>query len=158
MAQGLTTNTINTDTNGTRVTGATPGNFIYPFTDPVMFDKGAQEAPKPRILKAQFGDGYEMRLADGINNTPRTWGLAFNNRTREDIDNLYRFFTVLASVDTCRLTVPDTTAVANVTLPNSPSTVNVEEAVTVVIEQFSRTMGNTLYYSMTCTAREVFES
>ena len=152
MAQGLTTNTINTDTNGTRVTGATPGDDIYGFTDPVMFDKGAQEAPKPRVLKAQFGDGYEMRIRDGINNTPRTWNLVFNNRTREDIDNLYRFFIVLASVDTCRLTVPDTTAVAG-----TGSTVNVEEAVTVVIEEFTRTMGNTLYYSLTCKAREVFE-
>jgi phage-related protein len=153
MAQGLTTNTINTNTSGARVTGVTPGTDIYGFTDPVMFDKGASETPKPKVLKAQFGDGYEMRVADGINNTPRTWSLGFNNRTREDIDNLYRFFTVLASVDTCRLTVPDTTAVAG-----TGSTVDVEEAVTVVIEQFTRSMGTTLYYSMTCTAREVFES
>ena len=112
MAQGLTTNTINTDTNGTRVTGATPGSNIYGFSAAVMFDKGISEAPKPRVLKAQFGDGYEMRIRDGINNTPRKWSLVFNNRTREDIDNLYRFFIVLASVDTCRLTVPDTTAVS----------------------------------------------
>jgi len=152
MAQGLTTNTINTDTNGTRVTGATPGSNIYGFSAAVMFDKGISEAPKPRVLKAQFGDGYEMRIRDGINNTPRKWSLVFNNRTREDIDNLYRFFIVLASVDTCRLTVPDTTAVAG-----TGSTVNVEEAVTVVIEEFTRTMGNTLYYTLSCTAREVFE-
>ncbi len=153
MAQGLTTNTINTNTSGARVTGATPGDTIYGMGGSVMFDKGAQESPKPRVLKAQFGDGYEMRLADGINNTPRTWSLVFNNRTREDIDNLYRFFTVLASVDTCRLTIPDTTAVAG-----TGSTVDVEEAVTVVIEEFNRTMGNTLYYTLACTAREVFES
>lgn len=152
MAQGLTTNTINTDTDGTRVTGATPGDDIYGFTDPVMFDKGVTEAPKVRIIKTQFGDGYEQRMADGINNSPRNWSLVFNNRTREDIDNLYRFFTVLGGVDTCRLTVPDTTAVAG-----TGSTVNVEEAVTVVIDEFSRTMGNTLYYSLVCKAREVFE-
>ena len=154
MAQGLTTNTINTDTNGTRVTGATPGSNIYGFSAAVMFDKGIAEAPKPRVLKAQFGDGYEMRIRDGINNTPRKWSLVFNNRTREDIDNLYRFFIVLASVDTCRLTVPDTTAVS---VGSDGSTTDVEEAVTVVIEEFTRTMGNTLYYSLTCTAREVFE-
>jgi len=35
--------------------------------------------------------------------------------------------------------------------------VNVEEAVTVVIEDFTRTMPNTLYYTLACTAREVFE-
>ncbi len=152
MAQGLTTNTINTNTSGERVTGATPGDTIFGMGGPVMFDKGAAETPKPRVLKAQFGDGYEMRVRDGINNAPRTWSLVFNNRTREDIDNLNRFFIVLASVDTCRLTVPDTTAVAG-----TGSTVDVEEAVTVVIEQFTRTMSNTLYHSLTCTAREVFE-
>lgn len=152
MAQGLTTNTINTNTSGERVTGATPGDTIYGMGGPVMFDKGIQESPTPRVLKAQFGDGYEMRVRDGINNTPRKWSLVFNNRTREDIDNLNRFFIVLASVDTCRLTIPDTTAVAG-----TGSTVDVEEAVTVVIEQFTRTMSNTLYHSLTCTAREVFE-
>ena len=152
MAQGLTTNIINTNTSGERVTGATPGSDIYGFTDTVMFDKGASEAPKPRVIKQQFGDGYEMRMVDGINNTPRNWSLVFNNRTREDIDNLYRFFIVLASVDTCRLTIPDTTAIAG-----TGSTADVEEAVTVVIEEFSRTMGNTLYYTLSCKAREVFE-
>ena len=152
MAQGLITNTINTNTSGARVTGATPGSTIYGMSGPVMFDKGASEAPKPRVLTAQFGDGYEMRVRDGINNSPRKWSLVFNNRTREDIDNLYRFFIVLGSVDTCRLTIPDTTAVAG-----TGSTVDVEEAVTVVIEEFTRTMGNTLYYTLTCSAREVFE-
>jgi len=153
MANGLTTNTINTNTSGERVTGATPGDTIFGMSGPVMFDKGASETPKPRVLKAQFGDGYEMRVADGINNTPRTWSLAFNNRTNDDIDNLYRFFQVLASVDTCRLTVPDTTAVAG-----TGSTVDVEEAVTVVIEGYNRIFGQTEYYSLACTAREVFES
>ena len=146
MATGLTTNTINTNSSGARVTGATPGSNIYGFAAAVMFDKGATETPKPRILKAQFGDGYEMRVADGINNTPRTWSLGFNNRTNDDIDNLYRFFQVLAGIDSCRLTVPDITASGD------------EEAVTVVIEGYSKTFGQAEYYSMACTAREVFES
>ena len=130
MAQGLKTKA------GGNITG---------FTAAVMFDKGATETPKPRVIKAQFGDGYEMRIRDGINNTPRTWSLAFNNRTREDTDNLYNFFVSLGAVDTCMLTIPD----------NSDS--GADENVIVVIEQFNRTMGNTLYYSMTCSAREVFE-
>lgn len=153
MAQGLTTNTINTNTSGERVTGATPGDTIFGMSGPVMFDKGAAEQPTPRVIRAQFGDGYEMRMRDGINNTPRTWNLAFNNRTNDDIDNLYRFFQVLGSVDTCRLTIPDITAVAG-----SGSTVDVEEAVTVVIEKYARVFGQAEYYSMSCTAREVFES
>lgn len=141
MANGLTTNTV--QTNGSTVSA---GTNITGFSAPVMFDRGAQEQPKPRVLKAQFGDGYEMRMADGINNTPRKWSLVFNNRTNDDIDNLYAFFQRLAGVDTCRLTVPDTTAGGN------------EEAVTVVIEEYSRTFGNAEYYSLSCSAREVFES
>ena len=141
MANGLTTNTV--QTNGSTVSA---GTNITGFSAAVMFDKGAVETPKPKVIKTSFGDGYEMRMVDGINNTPRTWTLAFNNRTNDDIDNLYAFFQRLASVDTCRLTFPDITAGGN------------DEAVTVVIEEYSRTFGNAEYYSLSCTAREVFES
>ena len=51
-------------------TGNIPG-----FSAPVIYDKGIQQTVKPRVLKAQFGDGYEMRVRDGINNTPREWSL-----------------------------------------------------------------------------------
>ena len=128
MAQGLKTKA------GGNITG---------FTAAVMFDKGASETPQPRVIKAQFGDGYEMRIKDGINNTPRSWSLVFNNRTNTDIDKLYTFFQTLAGVDTCMLTVPDS--------------VGGDDDVTVVIEAYNRTFGNAQFYSMTCTAREVFE-
>jgi len=128
MAQGLKTKA------GGNITG---------FTAAVMFDKGASETPQPKVIKAQFGDGYEMRIRDGINNTPRSWSLVFNNRTNTDIDKLYTFFQTLAGVDTCMLTVPDS--------------VGGDDDVTVVIEAYNRTFGNAQFYSMTCTAREVFE-
>lgn len=32
----------------------------------------------PRIRTSRFGDGYEQRVADGINASPRTWSLVFN--------------------------------------------------------------------------------
>ena len=118
---------------------------ITGFSAPVMFDKGASEKPKPRVLKAQFGDGYEMRAVHGINNTPRTFSLSFQNRTKEDIDNLYNFFISLASVTTCNLTIPD-------------SSDDTEEVIKVVIEDFNKTFNYDSYYSLTCTAREVFEA
>lgn len=129
MALGLQTNA------GANITG---------FSAPVMFDKGASEKPKPRVLKAQFGDGYELRAVHGINNTPRTFSLSFNNRTKEDIDKLYNFFISLASVTTCNLTIPDSTAA--------------EETIKVVIEDFNKTFNYDNYYSLTCQAREVFEA
>ena len=66
MAIGLKTNKVQSD--GSTVNGAN----ITGFSAPVIYDKGIQMATAPRVLKAQFGDGYEMRVKDGINNTPRT--------------------------------------------------------------------------------------
>mgnify|MGYP001176324762 CR=1 FL=1 len=116
---------------------------ISGFSAPVVFDRGIVQTAKPRVLKAQFGDGYEMRVVDGINNTPRTWTLNFNNRTKADIDNLYDFFNTLASVDTCKLTVPFDGG---------------ESTAVVVIEDYNRTLAYDEYYSLSCTAREVFEA
>ena len=138
MAIGLATNTVQTG-GGT----VSAGTNITGFSGKVVYDKGIQEAPEPRVLTAQFGDGYEMRVRDGINNTPRTWGLTFNNRTKEDIDKLYKFMNTLASVDTAKLTVPNS--------------VDGEETVTVVLEGYSRALSDDNYYSLSCNAREVFE-
>ena len=138
MATGFSTNLV--QTGGGAVSA---GTDITGFTGKVMFDKGAQQAVKPRVIKAQFGDGYEIRVKDGINNTPRAWSLSFNNRTNDDIDKLYKFFDELASVDTCQLT-----------LPNS---VDGEETVKVVVEGYNKTYAYDQFYSMTCSAREVFE-
>ena len=140
MAIGLTTNTVQTGGGS-----ATKGDTITNMGGPYVYDKGVQLSVKPRVLKAQFGDGYEMRVRDGINTTPRSWTLTFNNRLNEDIDNLYAFFDTLASVDTCQLTVPDQTAGGN------------EEAIIVVIEEYTKTYAYDQFYSLTCRAREVFE-
>tara|TARA_B100001778_G_scaffold334438_1_gene345790 strand:- start:8743 stop:9162 length:420 start_codon:yes stop_codon:yes gene_type:complete len=138
MAIGLATNTVQTG-GGT----VSAGTNITGFSGKVVYDKGITQTPTPRVLSVQFGDGYEMRVRDGINNTPRSWGLTFNNRTKEDIDKLYKFINTLASVDTAKLTVPNS--------------VDGEETVTVVLEGYSRVLSYDSYYSLTCTAREVFE-
>tara|TARA_B100000530_G_C15617913_1_gene353134 strand:- start:163 stop:582 length:420 start_codon:yes stop_codon:yes gene_type:complete len=138
MAIGLATNTVQTG-GGT----VSAGTNITGFSGKVVYDKGVSQTPEPRVLKAQFGDGYEMRVRDGINNTPRVWGLTFANRTKEDIDKLYKFMNTLASVDTAKLTVPNS--------------VDGEETVTVVLEGYSRTLSYDNFYSLSCSAREVFE-
>ena len=139
MALGLATNTVQTG-GGT----VSAGTNITGFSGKVVYDRGIQQAPTPRVLKAQFGDGYEMRVRDGINNTPRSWGLTFNNRTKEDIDKLYEFMNTLAAVDTAKLTVPNS--------------VEGEQTATVVLEGYNRVMMYDNFYSLTCTAREVFEA
>ena len=140
MAIGLKTNKVQSD--GSTVNGAN----ITGFSAPVIYDKGIQMATKPRVLKAQFGDGYEMRVKDGINNTPRTWTMAFNNRPKAEIDDLYTFMNQLAEVSSAKLTVPDSNAGGS------------EETVVVILEGYSKTYNYAEYYSLSSTAREVFEA
>lgn len=35
---------------------------------------------RPRVLKAQFGDGYAQRMADGLNARVATYSVAFNHK------------------------------------------------------------------------------
>jgi len=39
---------------------------------------GSQRSRAPRARVASFGDGYQQRVADGINTQPATWRLTFN--------------------------------------------------------------------------------
>ena len=45
----------------------------------------------PRVLSSKFGDGYEQRVPDGINNNPGSWALTFANRTNADGDAIDGF-------------------------------------------------------------------
>ena len=42
-------------------------------------DDGAAEQNTPRAKKLSFGDGYEQRAPDGINNLGQKWDLRFSN-------------------------------------------------------------------------------
>lgn len=41
---------------------------------------------EPRVLAAQFGDGYQQRVGDGINIRARKWAVVFNDRTATERD------------------------------------------------------------------------
>jgi len=46
-------------------------------------DYSAQISVKPRVLKSQFGDGYESRVGDGLNTDLETWSVKFStDKTR----------------------------------------------------------------------------
>lgn len=53
---------------------------------------GGPVAQRPRTLNNKFGDGYEQRTPDGINNKLRTWNLTFN-RVLADIAAINTFLT-----------------------------------------------------------------
>ena len=57
----------------------------------IIPDRGVSVSQTPRILKAVYGDGYEQRVAAGINNLPESWNLTWNNRTANDGNKIIKF-------------------------------------------------------------------
>tara|TARA_B110000196_G_C21138960_1_gene662745 strand:- start:2318 stop:2713 length:396 start_codon:yes stop_codon:yes gene_type:complete len=92
MATGLT------QSDGSNITG---------FSAAVMPDKGFSKTDNPRVLSTAFGDGYEQRLADGINVLDQTFALQFTSRPKAEIDDLVTFFVSLGGVDVCKFTYAD---------------------------------------------------
>ena len=50
-----------------------------------------QVSHQPRIQSVQFGDGYEQRLADGINNDLLSFNLSFEGRTENEAASILHF-------------------------------------------------------------------
>ena len=108
-------------------------------------DKGFTRASEPRIFKAEFGDGYEQRLANGINNLAESYSLSFNNRTKEEIDDITAFFANKGGVTAFTFTIPDSN--------NSGET-----AVKVVCNSWSQSYRHGDYYGCIASFRRVYES
>jgi phage-related protein len=48
-------------------------------------------AHEPRVLTIQFGDGYEQRLTDGINNDKLSFTLNFDKRNKQEATAIIHF-------------------------------------------------------------------
>ena len=57
--------------------------FIYSGSSYATPDKGLSRQTKHAVNVSKFGDGYEQRVAKGINSQGETYNLQFNNRTAE---------------------------------------------------------------------------
>ena len=53
-------------------------------------DYSSDKTVKPRVIRANFGDGYSQRTADGINNAPEVWSVIFV-RSIATIDSIETF-------------------------------------------------------------------
>jgi len=63
-------------------------------------DRGLKTTQKPRVLSIAYGDGYEQRIADGINNLPEEWTLSWKNRNIAETNKIIKFFEDLEGVTT----------------------------------------------------------
>ena len=73
-------------------------------------DRGMSRTNTPVIFQAKFGDGYQQRIANGINNLDQEFGVTFNTRTKEEIDDIVGFFESTNGVTAFNFTFADTTA------------------------------------------------
>ena len=76
----------------------------FPNIEP---DKSSSRRRTPRILRAEFGDGYLQAAGDGINPFKEEWDLSFTNRPKDDIDTIVEFVEEKNGAEAFLWTPPD---------------------------------------------------
>lgn len=71
---------------------------------------GAAVTHKPTVRAVKFGDGYEQRLAYGINTNPRVWDLRFASRSNTEADAILAFLEARGAVESFDWTPPSGSA------------------------------------------------
>ena len=111
-------------------------------------DKSMNKSTQPRVLTANFGDGYEQRIADGINSLNETYSLSFKTRPKADIDDIVLFLDSQKNVSKFLLTIPDT----------NNTTRTGEKDVKVVATDYSVTYDYEDFYSLSLSLKRVYEA
>lgn len=90
--------TFNDATVGTSTGGTTP-------------DFGAQKRTQPNVRVVRFADGYEQRLAYGVNTQPKNWSLTWSASSNSDADAIEAFWEARGAVESFDWTpIGDTTS------------------------------------------------
>ena len=121
------------------------GSNITGFSAPVQPDKGFSRNSKPKNHTISFGDGYEQRIADGINNLEQTLSVSFSTRPKAEIDDLVAFFESLGGVSKFRFDIEDSNAGSST------------ETIKCVCDTWNQSWAYDDYYSLTATFRRVYE-
>ena len=122
--------------------------FIYTGSTYATPDKQLTKTSNPRVLTAKFGDGYEQRAVDGINNLNETYNLTFKTRLKAEIDDIVAFLDSKQNVTKFTLTLPDT----------NNTTRSGERDVKVVSETYTTNYEYDDFYTLNVTLRRVFEA
>jgi phage-related protein len=104
------------------------GFIVTNIDTKVLPDKTLAMASKPGVLVAKFGDGYQQRIATGLNSITESFTVAFQNRPKIEADDIEAFFSTKKGVTSFAFTYPDTnstSAATAVTSGNPGSTTNI---------------------------------
>ena len=107
----------------------------------IVLDKNSSRSTTHRVLNANFGDGYEQRVLDGINTKQETFSVSFNNRTKDEINLIAAYLDKKAS-ENFTLTVPSLSGT---------------ETLRVVCDAYNITYIYEDYHNLTGTFRRVYE-
>ena len=112
----------------------------------IIPDKGMTRSNEPVIFKAEFGDGYQQRIANGINNLKQQFSVSFATREKAEIDDIVGFFESTNGVTAFDFTFADTNASGN------------EETVKVYVSEFTQNWDYDDYYTLSATFVRVYEA
>ena len=70
-------------------------------------DYGASVTYRPRVRAVRFGDGYEQRVADGVNTGTDAWNLTFAVRTDVEALDILNFLAARGGVEAFDWTPPN---------------------------------------------------
>ena len=112
----------------------------------IIPDKGMSRSNEPLVFVAEFGDGYQQRVANGINNLKQEFSVSFATRPKAEIDDIVGFFESTNGVTAFDFTFADTNASGN------------EETVKVYVTQFSQNWDYDDFYTLSATFRRVYEA
>ena len=111
----------------------------------VLPDRGLTRQSTPRVLKVQFGDGYEQRIAEGLNSSQETYQISYSNRPKAEIDDIAAFMDEKKGVTSFNYVIPDT---------NNGG----ETTIKVVCDQYNLVYVSDSSYTFTATFRRVYEA
>ena len=122
------------------------GSNITGFSSAVQPDKQLSRKNTPRVHLAQFGDGYEQRLRDGINSLGQEIQVSFQTRPKAEIDDLVAFFESLAGATKFRFDLADSNAGSST------------ETIKVVCFEWEQRWVYDDYYTLDASFRRVYEA
>ena len=120
-------------------------------------DKGYTRQTQPRVLTAQFGDGYSQRLIDGINPLQETINVSFKTREKAEIDHIISFFESKGGVTAFTFTVDQQYYSSPGTSSETDVTSSDELALNVICSSWNKTHDYGDYWSATATFTRVYE-
>jgi phage-related protein len=103
-------------------------------------DFGAARPRALRVSNIDFGDGYQQRVAKGINTDPQVWQLSFTNRDEDEARQIDEFLADLGGVSSFEWTPPGQ-----------------DDAIKVVCQEWNVTTVKANLFSISATFKQVFD-